>query len=61
MGGTILVMVGVSVTTAIGEKTLNAFGKQDLANLVNVGGLSLVGITSIKLVKNLIVTCKTLF
>lgn len=56
----IITMGSTAVVTAITEKVLQAFGKQNESQMVNIGGLSLVGCESVILVKKLIDVCKTI-
>lgn len=52
--GVIIGMVGLGVGAAVGEKILLAFGKGDMANFVNIAGLSGLGIIAIGAVIKLI-------
>lgn len=61
MNTTIISMAGVAVVTAVGEKVSAAFGKQELAQMISIAGLSLLGIAALKLVKDLLGTCTNLF
>lgn len=60
MNTIILTMAGTAVTTAVSEGVLGKLGKQDLAQLVGISGLSLLGVQAIGLVIKLLRTCKTL-
>ena len=50
----ILVMTSTGVISAVGEKVLNSFGKNDMANYLNVAGWSGIGISALGLVYKLI-------
>lgn len=45
--GTIIVMGSISVACAITEKVLISMGKSDTAQMVNIAGISSVGITAV--------------
>ncbi|MCD3319524.1 hypothetical protein G8V07_11585 [Clostridium botulinum D/C] len=56
----IIAMGSTAIVSAISEKVLVAFGKQNEAQMVNIGGLSLVGCQAVLLVTQLIKACSAL-
>lgn len=50
----ILAMTSCGVVSAVGEKVLNSFGKCDMANYLNVAGLSGIGLSALGLVYKLV-------
>ncbi|BAE47894.1 hypothetical protein G8S49_06370 [Clostridium botulinum C] len=56
----IIAMGSTAIVSAISEKVLVAFGKQNEAQMVNIGGLSLVGCQAVLLVTKLIKACSAL-
>lgn len=53
----IITMGSTAIVSAVSEKILVAFNKQNEAQMVNIGGLSLVGCQALLLVKKLIDAC----
>ena len=58
--GIIVTMAGVGVFTAVSEIILNALGKNDTAQWVKVGGISLNVCLGIGLIKNALTAAKNL-
>ena len=58
--GTIITMASIGVASAVGEKLLNNMGKTDMASLLNITGLSSLGVTAIAIVIKLLKTIATL-
>lgn len=58
--GIIIGMVGIGVGAAVGEKILNALGKGEMANFVNIAGMSGMGVTAVGAVISLISQLKVL-
>jgi len=56
----IIAMGSTAIVSAISEKVLVAFGKQNEAQMINIGGLSLVGCQAVLLVTKLIKACSAL-
>ncbi|AEB77419.1 hypothetical protein IRP63_14995 (plasmid) [Clostridium botulinum] len=56
----IIAMGSTAIVSAITEKVLIAFNKQNESQMVNIGGLSLVGCQAVLLVTKLIKACSAL-
>jgi hypothetical protein len=53
----IVTMAAIGISSAVAEKLLNAFGKVDMAQFVNIAGLSGIGVTAIAIVIKLLKAC----
>lgn len=53
----IVTMAAIGISAAVAEKLLNAFGKVDMAQFVNIAGLSGIGVTALGIVIKLLKTC----
>ncbi|WP_297711967.1 hypothetical protein [Clostridium sp.] len=51
---TIITMLGIGVGSAVAEKVLNAFGKADMASMINIAGLTGLGATAVYFIVDLI-------
>lgn len=56
----LLAITSTGIITAVGEKLLNVFGKGEMANFLNIAGLSGIGIIALGLVYKLIELLGTL-
>lgn len=51
---TIVGMTGIGLASIIGGKILSAFGKQDLANFIDIAGLGGIAISAIAIIISLL-------
>ena len=57
---TIVGMTGIGLASIIGGKVLCAFGKQDLANFVEIAGLGGIAISAITIIISLLASLASL-
>ncbi|NMM62076.1 hypothetical protein HBE96_05100 [Clostridium sp. P21] len=56
----IVTMAAIGISAAVAEKLLNAFGKVDMAQFVNIAGLSGIGVTALGIVIKLLQACTSI-
>lgn len=56
----IVTMAAIGISASVAEKLLNAFGKVDMAQFVNIAGLSGIGVTALGIVIKLLQACTSI-